>query len=121
MPITLNFCYNSSIHDCISQAQPLDVAGLKPNKNVSKLLRAFCRGSGIEEEELDEQVKKLQIGKCFCHSGNPNQTSKLFSGIDVIEETGLKDGDYVFVKSIQQVVEEADEQDEVEEGNESGE
>lgn len=64
----------------------------------------------MEEEELDEQVKKLQIGKCFCHSGNQNHSSKLFSGDDPIQTIGLVNGDYVFVKMIQPVVEDKDEE-----------
>lgn len=107
MTLTLNFCYNSSAHDCLVQTSPQDVTGLKSNKSVSKLLRAFCRGSGIQEADLDQEAKKLEIGKCFCHSDNPdqNQTSKLFSGDDVVDSVGLRDGDHVFVRRIQRDVE----------------
>lgn len=71
----------------------------------------------MEEDEVEGRVRKLQIGKCFCRSGDPNTTSKLFSGDDMMEETGLRDGDYLFVKS----VEEVDTEDELEEGTKSGE
>lgn len=103
MTLTLNFCYNSSAHDCLVQTSPQDVTGLKSNKSVSKLLRAFCRGSGIQEADLDQEARQLEIGKCFCHSHNPdhNQTSKLFSGDDVVDSMGLRDGDHVFVRRIQ--------------------
>lgn len=98
MTLTLNFCYNSSAHDCLVQTSPQDVAGLKSNKPVSKLLRAFSRGSGIKEEHLDREARLLRVAKCFCHSRNQKQSSELFSGEDVVESIGLKDGDHVFVR-----------------------
>lgn len=97
--ITLYFCYDTSAHDCISQSKkPPKVTGVKRDRTVAKILRAFCRSS-----ELDDGIDKLQIGRCFCQSdkNNTQRSTATFGPQDQVQKTGLGDGDRIFLRRIQ--------------------
>lgn len=46
------------------------------------------------------EVESLQLGRCWCNSSNPTQTSTLIDSKQSVESAELRNGDYVFVKRI---------------------
>lgn len=117
--ITLYFCYDTSAHDCISQGKkPPKVTGVKTDRDIAKILRAFCRSS-----ELDDGIDKLQLGRCYCQSdkNNTQRSTATFGPQDQVQRTGLGDGDRIFVRRIQNQVQDhemAESGEEIEEDDE---
>lgn len=94
--LNLNFCHNVSAHNCLPSELPEDVSGVRAHKPVEKILRAYCRGAELDLNE----VESLQLGRCWCNSSNPTQTSTLIDSKQSVESAGFRSGDYVFVKRI---------------------
>lgn len=80
-------------HGCLPGSIPLDVSGVKRHKLISKILRAYCKGAGLDS---DLQVPLLQLGRCNCSNGT--QSTPLFDSDATVETVGLEEGDYVFVR-----------------------
>lgn len=112
--LTLNFCKNSSVHECLALEHPKDVAGVKSTNTIEKVLRAFCRGAGMNPIE----VESLQLGKCDCRSNSSNRSSTLLDSTRTIGNSNLRDGDYVFVRRNQALESEEEEEEEEEEQGE---
>lgn len=94
----LNFCHYSAVHDCLPLELPEDVSGVRAHKPVEKVLRAYCRGAGLE---VENEVESLELARCFCHS-NTARTPTPLDRNETVENSNLRDGDYVFVRRIQE-------------------
>jgi len=72
----------------------VDITGVREDKPVVKILRGFCRVRGLDS---DQEAASFQLGRCSCHHPRP-RSSALIESEKTVAETGLRDGDYVFVR-----------------------
>jgi len=100
----LNFCHKVAVHDCLPSSLPLDISGIEQYHTINKVLKTFCKGARFDP---DQEVPSLELRRCFCSpSPSPSPTlnsSTLFHEDDIVQNSGLKDGHFVFVRRSQQL------------------
>lgn len=100
--LKLHFCCNSEAHpSCLSQSKPSHLKGSKPRQKLKKVLKKFCKKSGLDF--TPQKLEQYELHKCFCLDGKKEGAGDS-EALDLnkrIKRHELKNGDRLFVRRVE--------------------